>query len=44
MTHRHEVYDSKADVWSFGVMLAEVINCQIPYAHTYMTPVQVGAF
>ncbi|KAG2501716.1 hypothetical protein HYH03_000217 [Edaphochlamys debaryana] len=39
---RHEVYDSKADVWSWGVMLSECITCALPYGHTYMTPVQVA--
>ena len=38
---RHEPYTSSADVWSFGVMLAEVVTRQRPYAHTFMTPVQV---
>ncbi len=39
---RHEVYDTKADVWSWGVLLSECIMCMMPYGHTYMTPVQVG--
>lgn len=39
---RHECYDNKTDVWSFGVLLAELISGQIPYQHTYMTPVQVA--
>ncbi|GBF89363.1 hypothetical protein Rsub_01935 [Raphidocelis subcapitata] len=39
---RHEVYDAKADVWSFGVLLAEIITTQIPYVHTYLTPVQIA--
>ena len=38
---RHEVYDSKADVWSWGVLLSECITCAMPYGHTFMTPVQV---
>ncbi|GLC40749.1 hypothetical protein PLESTB_000026500 [Pleodorina starrii] len=39
---RHEVYDTKADVWSWGVLLSECITCAMPYGHTYMTPVQVA--
>lgn len=39
---RHEDYDSKSDVWSFGVLLAELATCQTPYTNTYMTPVQVA--
>ena len=39
---RHEVYDGKADVWSWGVLFVEMLTCQMPYSHTYLTPVQVG--
>eukprot|EP00798_Chlamydomonas_sp_ICE-L_P016465 gene16465-22687_t len=37
---RHDVYDGKADVWSWGVMFTELLTCQLPYAQTFMTPVQ----
>lgn len=39
--HRHEVYDTKADVWSWGVLLLECLTLQAPYAQTFHTPVQV---
>jgi hypothetical protein len=29
-------------VWSFGVMLAELVTGVTPYADTYMTPVQIA--
>jgi len=39
---RHEVYSSKADVWSWGVLLVEALTLQVPYAHTFCTPVQIA--
>ncbi len=43
-THcRHDVYDLECDVWSWGVMFAELMDGgQLPYWHTYLTPVQVA--
>lgn len=38
---RHELYTSKADVFSWGVLLAELISQRPPYEGLYMTPVQV---
>ena len=37
---RHEMYDTRADVYSFGVLLAEVLAQKLPYADLYCTPVQ----
>ena len=37
---RHEVYDSKADVFSWGVMFAELLSARPPYGDQYLTPVQ----
>eukprot|EP00955_Chlamydomonas_euryale_P044911 353000-Chlamydomonas_euryale.AAC.15 len=40
---RHDVYDLKCDVWSWGVLFAELMDWgQYPYWHTYLTPVQVA--
>lgn len=39
---RHEAYDARADVWSFGVMLAELVTTQIPYGARFFTPAQVA--
>ena len=39
---RHEPYDARADVWSFGVLLVELLTQQKPYAALYMMPVQVA--
>ena len=38
---RHEMYDSRADVYSWGVLFAEILQQQPPYEGLYCTPVQV---
>lgn len=38
---RHEMYDSRADVYSWGVLFAEVLTQQVPYESMLCTPVQV---
>lgn len=39
---RHELYDTRSDVWSWGVMCVELLAQQKPYAHLYATPVQIA--
>lgn len=39
---RHEVYDSKADAYSWGITLMELINQRPPYDGLYLTPVQIA--
>jgi serine/threonine protein kinase len=39
---RHEIYGCKTDVWSWGVLLAEMVSCMMPYADTYLQPVQIA--
>lgn len=38
---RHEIYDCKADVFSWGVLLVELLSARPPYGDQYLTPVQV---
>ncbi|CAL5223260.1 g5744 [Coccomyxa viridis] len=39
---RHELYTTKADVYSWGVLLAECLAQRPPYEGLYLTPVQVA--
>ena len=36
----HKPYDERADVFSFGVVLWELLTCKIPYSD--MTPLQAA--
>ena len=36
-----QVYDTRADVYSWGVLLAELVTQKPPYDGVYFTPVQV---
>lgn len=36
-----QVYDTRADVYSWGVLLAELLSQKPPYDGMYLTPVQV---
>ena len=38
---RHEMYDQKADVFSWGVLLVECLRQQPPYEEQYLGPVDV---
>ena len=40
---RHELYNSRTDVYSWGVMFVELLTQQRPYERLYMTPVQVSS-
>lgn len=39
---RHEPYNSRSDVWSWGVMCVELLTQQRPYSALYATPVQLA--
>ncbi|KAG1665924.1 hypothetical protein FOA52_004513 [Chlamydomonas sp. UWO 241] len=40
---RHDVYDLQCDVWSWGVLFAELMDWgRFPYWQTYLSPVQVA--
>ena len=38
---RHELYNSRTDVYSWGVLLVELISQRIPYEDQHLTPLQV---
>ncbi len=38
---RHELYNSRTDVYSWGVLLVELITQKIPYENQHLTPLQV---
>ena len=38
---RHELYNSRTDVFSWGVLLVELIAQQTPYEEQFLTPLQV---
>ena len=37
-----QLYTTKTDVWSLGVMLVELCNRALPYSSLYLTPLQVA--
>ncbi|GMH44888.1 hypothetical protein BSKO_12845 [Bryopsis sp. KO-2023] len=39
---RHEVYSLKTDVWSWGVMLCEMLTQTLPYTGQFLTPIQIA--
>lgn len=39
---RHELYNSATDVFSWGVLLVEVVSQKIPYEDHHLTPLQVS--
>eukprot|EP00192_Tetraselmis_astigmatica_P004850 CAMPEP_0117663918 /NCGR_PEP_ID=MMETSP0804-20121206/8891_1 /TAXON_ID=1074897 /ORGANISM="Tetraselmis astigmatica, Strain CCMP880" /LENGTH=482 /DNA_ID=CAMNT_0005471013 /DNA_START=333 /DNA_END=1781 /DNA_ORIENTATION=- len=39
---QHNDYDTKADVFSWAIMTAELITERLPYEELYMTPLQVA--
>ena len=39
--HHHGKYGTACDIWSFGVLLAELLNEKMPYAGLWLDPVQV---
>lgn len=39
---RSEQYDSKADIFSWGVLFVELLSAKAPYADCYHTPLQVA--
>jgi len=39
---RHQTYSGKADVYSFGVLLCELVSGHLPYEDLYLSPVQVA--
>ena len=38
---RHELYNSRTDVYSWGVLLVELITQKTPYEDQHLTPLQV---